>query len=101
MCFNINGFTVPQFITDDVTIQSNSTSCVILSWNVPKYPGGPITKYQVLKCNVYLKKAVIYLVLELLIVLFLLAGIPITYNIQALLEANAATRILYDIYKHC
>ena len=45
MCFNIYGFAVPQFITSDVTIQSNSTSCVILSWNVPKYPGAPIINY--------------------------------------------------------
>ena len=45
---NINVFTAPQFITSDVTLQSNSTSCVLLSWNEPKYPGGPITKYEVL-----------------------------------------------------
>ena len=53
---NINVFTAPQFIAGDITPQSNSTSCVSLSWKVPKYPGGPITKYQVSKCNVYKKK---------------------------------------------
>ena len=37
----------PQFLPEQFNLTSYNSTCVSLSWTVPKYPGGPLTGYQV------------------------------------------------------
>ena len=39
----------PQFESANVAIVANSSNCVQITWELPEYPGGIITGYQVCK----------------------------------------------------
>ena len=38
---------VPQYKPNQFNLTSYNSTCVRLTWSIPEYPGGPITRYQV------------------------------------------------------